>query len=308
MMRVAFLGSGAFGVPTLAALASRHRLVGVVSQPDRPAGRGGTLTPTPVSAWAQGAGVSELMKPEDVNTPGALARISSWSPEAVVVIAFGQKLSPELVGIAPAFNLHASLLPRWRGAAPINWAIVGGDVVTGNSVIGIAQRMDAGLVYATSRREIGPTATAGELHDLLSTDGVELMLGVLEGMAMGRARGEVQDETLRTRAPKLSREMAVVDFQRTADDCRRTINGLSPWPGVTVRLRGEALKLLRAGPASGGGAGPAGTLVDPQRGVVACGDGSIELIDVQPAGKRPMLWREFAAGHRPVAGEKLSCS
>lgn len=306
-MRVAFLGSGEFGVPTLAAIAAEHELVGVVSQPDRPAGRGGKLTPTPAAAWVeeQRAGV-EIIKPEDVNKPEHLERIRGWKPDAMVVIAFGQKLSEELVAIAPAVNLHASLLPRWRGAAPINWAILGGDTVTGNSVIGIASRMDAGLVYATNRRAIEPTQTAGELHDLLSQDGVPVMLGVLAEIGVGRAKGATQDESRKTRAPKLSREMAVVDFRMSGEECRRKINGLSPWPGVTVKFRGEPLKLLRAGPVGQVGAkGEPGSLADPERGVVACGDGGVELIEVQPAGKRAMLWKDFAAGHRPRVGEKL---
>jgi len=308
-MRVVFLGSGEFGVPTLAAVASRHKLVGVVTQPDRPAGRGGVLTATPVSAWAQAAGVGEVIKPEDVNASEHVERVRSWKPDVMVVIAFGQKLSVELVGIAPAVNLHASLLPRWRGAAPINWAILGGDAETGNSVIGIAPRMDAGQVYATSRREIGQTMTAGELHDVLSGDGVELMLGVLEELGAGRARGGVQDESRKTRAPKLTREMATVDFRTSGEECRRRINGLSPWPGVSVRFRGALLKLLRAGPVTGvEGEWAEGAVVDVERGVVSCGEGAVALLEVQPPGKRRMTWGEFAAGHRPRAGEVIECN
>jgi methionyl-tRNA formyltransferase len=310
-MRIAFLGSGEFGLPTLQALAGRHEVVGVVSQPDRPAGRGATLTPTPIAAFAQTSLVgTPLVRPEDVNVPGVVEAIHAWRPDAMVVIAFGQKLSPELVDharVGPAINLHASHLPRWRGAAPINWAILGGDTTTGNSVISIAQRMDAGVIYAQSTRPIEPTQTAGELHDLLSADGPALVLSVLDALAQGRAMPITQDESLKTRAPKLSRGMAVVDFAKDAETCRRTINGLSPWPGVTVGFRGQPLKLLRAGPGEGAKGRP-GEILDPLSGLVSCGNGPIRILDVQPAGKRVMPWRDFANGHKVKSQELLEPS
>jgi methionyl-tRNA formyltransferase len=312
-MRVAFLGSGEFGLPTLRAVAARHEVVTVVSQPDRPAGRGGKLTPTPIAAWAGDtlAGVP-LLKPEDVNEPGVVTAIHATRPDVMLVIAFGQKLSPGLVnprGTGPrlgAINLHASLLPRHRGAAPIHWAILSGDSVTGNSVISIAERMDAGLIYAQSRRQIGHTQTTGELHDLLSADGPDLVLGVLNGLAAGTAVGVAQDETRKTRAGKLSREMAVVDFAAPADVCRQRINGLSPWPGVTVRFRGSPLKLLRASVAETRHCVSSGTIVESAEGLVACGHGSVlKVIEVQPAGKNVMAWRDFANGAKIKPQEGL---
>lgn len=310
-MRIAFLGSGEFGLPTLRALTQRHDVVGVVSQPDRPAGRGGKLTPTPISDWVRRESPSiPLIRPEDVNQPDIVAAVHAWRPDAMVIIAFGQKLSPALLGNVFAINLHASLLPRWRGAAPINWAILAGDAVTGNSVISIAERMDAGLVYAQSRRDVTPAMTAGQLHDALSSDGPELILRVLADHAKGTAVGAVQDESLKTRALKLSREMAVVDFAKPADACRCTINGLSPWPGVTVRFRDEPLKLLRAQPAPQGVSSNSqkvpGALADADTGLVHCAPGTmVQLLEVQPAGKRPMPWADFARGRRVAAGELL---
>ena len=313
-MRIAYLGSGEFGLPTLRALADRHTISCVVSQPDRPAGRGSKLTPTPIAAFAAEhlAGVP-LIKPEDVNTPEIIAAIHRTQPEAMVVIAFGQKLSPQLVEPAlpnfrGAINLHASLLPRHRGAAPINWAILSGDSVTGNSVISIAQRMDAGLIYGQSTRPIEPTHTAGELHDLLSQDGPALMLRVLDELAAGTARGLPQDESLKTRAGKLSREMAVLDLREPAEACRRRINGLSPWPGVTVSFRGQPLKLLRAlshpqYPIDGV---LPGQFVNPRQGFLATGDGALQILVVQPAGKRVMSWPDFANGAQVNPEESLS--
>jgi methionyl-tRNA formyltransferase len=306
-MDVVFFGSGAFGLPTLAALAERHQVRAVVTQPDRPAGRGGALTPTPVGAWAAEhlSGVP-LLKPQKVNDAAVMRQIRSFESAAWVVIAFGQKLGRELLDGVFAINLHASLLPRWRGAAPINAAVLAGDARTGNSVITLADRMDAGAVLGQSERPIEPLRTAGELHDLLAADGPALVLTVLERHASDALRPRAQDESLVTLAPKLSKTDGWVDFSQSAESCCRRIHGLTPWPGVTVRFRGEPLKLLRVRPVAASGGGPAGGLLDPTQGIVACAPGdALALVEVQPAGKRPMSWIEYARGHRPTAGEIL---
>ncbi|MBK9189758.1 MAG: methionyl-tRNA formyltransferase [Phycisphaerales bacterium] len=314
-MKIAFLGSGAFGLPSLEALAQHHTIVGVVSQPDKPAGRGGELTPTPISRFAAlELGSVPLLRPERVNTPDIIRTIHAWNADAWVVIAFGQKLSPALLAGPPAMNLHASLLPRWRGAAPINHAMLGGDAVTGNSVITLADKMDAGLILAQSRRAIEHTQTAGELHDLLAADGPALLDEILARVASEGLHGQAQDESLVTLAPKLSKADAWVDFTQPAEDCRRRINALTPWPGVAVTLDAAPLKLLRAAtqpqgddtPAAAGSSAradaPPGTLLDVERGWVACGLGTrLRLLEVQPAGGRPMTWREFANGRRLAA-------
>ncbi len=314
-MRLIYFGSGAFGLPTLAALAGTHELAMVVTQPDRAAGRGGRLTPTPVGLWtAEHAHGVPLLKPERVNEPSVVERVRAVQADAWVVIAFGQKLGRPLLEGRFAINLHASLLPRWRGAAPINAAILAGDAVTGNSVITLADRMDAGLVLARSEREIELATTAGELHDQLAADGPALVLGVLAAVAEGTLRPAAQDESLVKHAPKLSRADAWVDFAAGADECRRRINGLSPWPGVQAELEGPGgtgpLKLLRAAPASAHGrsASP-GALLDASCGVVACGvegdGGAIRLLEVQPVGKRPMRWEDFARGRVIAEGAVL---
>jgi methionyl-tRNA formyltransferase len=327
-MRVAFLGSGAFGLPTLERLAERHNVVAVITQPDRPAGRGQSLQPTPVGAWCRGPvgrralGDAPVLKPENINDPATLERVRALvGPprcDALVVIAFGQKLGEPLLEGLFAINLHASLLPRWRGAAPINWAILAGDTETGNSVISIASRMDAGLIYATSRQPIHPQTTAGDLHELLARDGPDLVLRVLDDHAHGRARGVPQDETQVTKARKLSRADAIVDFARSAEEIRRQVNGLSPWPGVGVavdaRSRLRTIKLLRAVTADGradtGGTRTAapGALLDPGAGLVCCGQGSVlRVLEVQVSGGRPVSWQEFARGigRDLAAGDRL---
>lgn len=330
-MRIAFFGSGEFGVPTLRALAREHTLVGVATQPDKPAGRGGTLTATPIGAVAEAEmpGVP-LLKPVKCNLPEVVSEVRGWNADAWVVIAFGQKLGNALLDGVFAINLHASILPRWRGAAPINAAIVAGDTYSGNSIITLADRMDAGEVLAASRSEIGASETAGELHDRLSNEGPELVLRVLREFGSGTLERRTQDESRVTLASKLSRADGYVDFTSDAFTCARRINGLSPWPGVTMSLVGadgraiESLKLCRAaverdvrrdvqGLAVGSesrdvgvcGIQP-GTFIDVARGVVACGSGStIRLIDVQPAGKRIMAWPDFARGRRLSGDERF---
>jgi methionyl-tRNA formyltransferase len=314
-MDVVFFGSGSFGIPTLAALSTAHRVTGVVSQPDRPAGRGGALTPTPIAEWAATnlPGVP-VLKPENVNEAGVLAAARALPAQAWVVIAFGQKLSPALLEGRFAINLHASLLPRWRGAAPINAAVLAGDAHTGNSVITLADRMDAGLILAQSRRPIDPSQTAGELHDRLAQDGPELVRGVLEAQRSGTLQPRAQDPALVTKAPKMSKADGWIDLDRPADEARRRVHGLHPWPGVTVTFRDQPLKLHRVGvvdaPANSADA-PPGALIDATRGIVRCGPAdapaALQLLEVQPAGKRAMAWGEFAAGARPRAGEAIAC-
>jgi methionyl-tRNA formyltransferase len=305
--RVIFFGSGAFGVPTLRELAAHHELRAIVTQPDKPAGRGHKLTPTPIAQWAaeHAPGVM-VLKPENVNEAGMLARVREIDADAWVVIAFGQKLSRGLLEGRFAVNLHASLLPRWRGAAPIHSAILAGDAQTGNSVITLAEKMDAGLILGQSRREISPGATTGELHDQLAGDGAALILRVLEEQALGTLVGREQDPSLVTLARKLSKGDAWMDPREGAEACRRRVHGLNPWPGVVVRLGELELKLLRVRVSGTTSELEAGRVVDQARGLVSCGTGAcLELLEVQPAGKRAMTWLDFVRGRPVREGEVL---
>lgn len=306
-MKILYFGSGQFGAPTLERLSAEHDLLGVVTQPDRPAGRSRRLTPTPIAAWVESHSPrAKLFKPENVNDAGVMSELRAAPADAWVVIAFGQKLGQPLLADHFAINLHASLLPRWRGAAPINHAILAGDSHTGNSVITLAQRMDAGLILGQSDRAIDPATTAGELHDLLSGDGPELVLGVLRDQERGAIEPVEQDESRATQAPKLSRSDGWVDFSASADVCRRRVHGLNPWPGVTARIGGETIKLLRVKSLELGAQEETGTIVDVDRGVVACGQGgALVLIEVQPAGKRAMPWDEYVRGRSLCAGDQI---
>lgn len=310
-MRIIFFGSGEFGLPTLERLCAEHDVAAVVTQPDRPAGRRRRPTATPIAQWAEAKGLT-VHQPEDVNTDAFIASVAAHQPDASVVIAFGQKLSPALIDAMGrlAINLHASLLPRYRGAAPINWAMIEGETTTGVSVIGLAQRMDAGLIYATASTPIDPHETAGELHDRLAQlgpDAVGLVLADLEADALAPLG---QDESRATRAPKLGKADGTVDFSLDADAVRRRVHGLTPWPGCRVRWRRAdgsdagplMLRRVRVGD-------PHPTHVTPgeagEGGRIAAADRWVCLQEVQVPGGKPMAIDAFLRGHAMTPGDRL---
>lgn len=326
-MRVVFCGSGAFGLPTLQWLAEHHDVVGVVTQPDKPAGRKRVLTPTPVGAWADERGL-DVLRSENINSEEEIARLTAWDPEAGVVIAFGQKISPEAIGAmgALAVNLHASLLPKYRGAAPINWAMIEGEIRTGVSVIGLAQRMDAGEVYGQASVEIDPKETAGELHDRLAMLGPEAVGGVLEQLGAGRLEPIEQDHEKATKAPKFSKADGTVSFDQECDRVRCRVHGLTPWPGCRVKWLGAdgsekgELLLRRVGAVpdlscligmESVGQPEPGTLLAPseenghQSGLVAARDGAVRLVEVQAPGRKAMSFAEFQQGQGMSVGDRL---
>lgn len=309
-MRLVFFGSGAFGLPTLRALSDAHELAAIVTQPDRPAGRGHKLSPTPIAEWTAAHRPDlQVFKPERASEPGFIREIRGLGADAFVVIAFGQKLTPALLEGTFAINLHASLLPRWRGAAPINAAILAGDPQTGNSVITLADRIDAGLILGQSRRSIDPSATAGELHDLLAADGPALVERVLRGHGEGTLASVAQDESLVTIAPKLSRRDGWIDPGQPAETARRRIHAFNPWPGVTVMVDGAPLKLLRVQvePRLSHESTEPGRFADVERGIVDfAGSDRLRLLEVQPAGGRAMPWDSFIRGRRLPAGARLT--
>jgi methionyl-tRNA formyltransferase len=304
-LKLIFAGSGHFGLPTLSALVERgHDIVKVFTQPDRPAGRGMKLTPTPVAQFALDGGLP-LTRTADIN-------VEPLPPaDVLVVIAFGQKIADRVIRHPRlgAVNLHGSILPKYRGAAPVNWAILGGEAETGNSVIRLAQKMDAGAVLGQSRFAIGELETAGELHDRLAAGGAPLMLRVLDELATGTAVEREQDHSRATLAKKLNRDSAVIDFTQPADVVARQVRGLFPWPGCRVRLLGAGgedvarLTLVRArGTETAADRPPATIGAD---GHVACGAGGVEIVEVQPEGRRPMPLAAFRNGHPWLAGMRL---
>jgi len=307
-VNIVFFGSGAFGLPTIQALAKHHSITAIVTQPDRRAGRGKSLTPTPIGQWAADHSPDlPLYKPEKINEPESRDPIRAHAADAWVIIAFGQKLSPALLADRFSMNLHASLLPRWRGAAPINAAIVAGDTQTGNSVITMADKMDAGLVLGQSTRPIEATQTKADLENLLAADGPQLVLDVLNRHENGTLDPVTQNEALVTLAPKMSKSDGRIDFRDPADICRTRINGLSPWPAVTVGFQDQPLKILRADSQEVDSAHNPGSVIDPDHGLIACAPGTaVRAIEVQPPGKKPMPWADFARGRSVKAGDTLT--
>ena len=233
-MRIIFLGSGAFGLPCLRAMYdSTHELVFIVSQPPQPSGRGRKLTPTPVAQWAADMNIGCLETP-DVNTETVRADIAAHRPDLLVVIAFGQKIGRRLIDVAPkaAINVHASVLPKWRGAAPIQWAIIHGDTTSGVSIITLAEKMDAGDILATVETSIGTRETAGELHDRLADMSSSLLLQTLDQIQKGSALFTPQNHAEATLAPKLKKSDGYLDFAHPARELANRIRGLWPWPGA----------------------------------------------------------------------------
>ncbi|MBT8485474.1 MAG: methionyl-tRNA formyltransferase, partial [Phycisphaerae bacterium] len=227
-MQLVYFGSGVFGLPTLERLARDHQVRLVVSQPDRPAGRSRHPVPTPISSFATSAGLP-VLRPERMDAPGVVEAIRAVDADAFVVIAYGHKLPAALLDDRFAINLHASLLPKYRGAAPINWAMINGESETGVSVITLAERMDAGLVLARRRLAIDARETAGELHDRLAELGPEIVQEVLSAQQTGTLRGVAQDPAEVSWAPRLKKADGTVDFDRPAVAVRQRIHGLTPW-------------------------------------------------------------------------------
>ena len=303
-IRVVFLGAGAFGVPSLKMILDRYEVPLVLSQPDRPAGRGRSSTPTPISAEivSLGEDAPDLLRVEDVNAPEVVQRIHDLKPDVILVIAFGQKLGPELLDNQRAINLHASLLPRWRGAAPINRAMMAGDHEAGVSIISLASRMDAGDVHALRSTPVDPEETAGELHDRLAELGVEAVAEVIDACVENPIVPHPQDESLVTAAHKLSKKEATVAFDRVAPEVRSRIHGLIPWPGCDVTVDGITLRLkrVRSEDLSSSESDVPGTMISD--GLIACSEGAIRLLEVQPPGKGAMTWEAFQRGRNLPIG------
>lgn len=295
-LRLIYFGSGAFGLPTLARLTEAHDIALIVTQPDRPAGRRRVLTPTPIGSFAAERGLPTI-KPPSPNESAVIEQIHAMPADAYVVIAYGHKLGPALLGERFAINLHASLLPKFRGAAPINWAMINNEPETGVSVITLAQTMDAGAILAQSSTPIDPLETAGELHDRLAQLGVEPVEQTLRAWQSGTLEPVKQDDRAASRAPKLAKADGTVSFDQPARAVRARIHGLTPWPGCAVRLGEQSVKLLRVQDVDDAPEGVTpGTILDDGR--IVCGGGAVRILEIQPPGGRDMSWEDYSRGHR----------
>jgi methionyl-tRNA formyltransferase len=308
MMRIIFMGTPDFAVPALAAvLAAGHEVAAVYSQPPRAAGRGLAARKSPVQVFAESKGLC-VHTPASLRSTEEQARFTSLNADAGVVVAYGMIL-PKPILEAPrfgCFNIHASLLPRWRGAAPIQRALLAGDAETGVAVMRIEEKLDTGAVCLAERLAIGPDETAGELHDRLSGLGAELMVRALRDLEQGALACWPQHEHGVTNAAKIEPGETRIDWSQPAVEVHNKIRGLSPHPGAwfEVKLNGrrERVRALRSTLAKG--EGKPGTVLDDQL-TIACGKGSVRLLQVQRAGKRPMPVAEFRRGAELPVGSVL---
>jgi methionyl-tRNA formyltransferase len=308
-LRVVFFGTPAFAAPALEALlGSRHVVAGVVTRPDRPRGRGQKTTDAPVKAIAAAAALP-VLQPERTKDPAFLADLSALDADIGVVAAYGRILTDAILRIPPRglINVHGSLLPRYRGAAPVHRAVVAGDRETGVTIMRVVQALDAGPMLATARRPIGPDETSEEVERDLARLGAALLVETLDAMAGGTVVETPQDDGLATYAHKLTREDGLIDWTRPAEHIHNLIRGLYPWPHAFSFLEGQRFILLRSHVSSAPSSLAPGTIEEAagDRLAVATGAGLLEATEIQAEGKRPMAVREFLAGHRLVSGQRF---
>lgn len=309
-LRIVFFGTPAFAVPTLEALlASRHRVAGVVSQPDRPRGRGQKLEPTPVKAAALAAGLP-VLQPERLKTPEFMDAFAAMRPDLAVVAAYGRIIAESVIAVPRLgmINVHASLLPRYRGAAPIQRAVLNGERETGITIMRIVKELDAGAMFAKAVVPIGPDATSEEIERELAARGAVLLVEVVDQMASGTAHEAPQDAAEATYAPKIAREEGLIDWTRPARAIHDQVRGLTPWPRAWTHAEGVRLILAKTVVEPESAPGVPGTVLEAagERLVVRAGDQGVRILALQPEGKRVMGAREFLAGRPLPPGLRLS--
>ena len=317
-LRVVFFGTPAFAVPTLEALIrSRHQVAGVISQPDRPKGRGQQLLLTPTHVVAARHGLP-VLQPTKIREEGFLQAIRALHPDLGVVVAFGRILPDALLAIPRLgmINVHASLLPRYRGAAPIQRAVLAGDTETGVTIMRVETELDAGPMFSKATLPIPPDATSGDVEAKLAVLGAELLVPVVDALAEGRAVETPQDHSQATHAAKITKDEGVIDWRRPAGVIHNQVRGLQPWPLASARLRGTRYVVRGTAvwlPPSGGplisseGVDP-GTIIRARGDefLVLCGEGTVlQIREVQPEGRRTMTAREFLAGHVHLEGGRF---
>ena len=305
--RVVFLGTPAFAVPSLAALARTEEVTLVVTNPDRPAGRGQALTIPPVKTEAERLGIP-VYQPEKARHPDSVARIAAERPDLIVVVAYGQILPQEVLDIPKrmCINVHASLLPRYRGAAPINWAIARGETMTGVTIMKMDAGMDTGPMLNVRTMPIGEDDTAETMFPKLSALGAEALTEALGMLRRGTLAGTPQDGAMATYAPMLKKEHGRIDWEKPAREVRDLVRGMTPWPSACADHAGKMVKILAASVREGKGAPGEILSVDRDGIVVACGEGAVRLEKVQPEGGRAMSAWEYAQGRRVRKGDRLS--
>ncbi len=305
-MNILFMGSAQFACPAVEALlGSRHRLIACVTQPDRPKGRSLKVSPCPVKALAEARGVAVLTPEKIGDAYGALAALA---PDLTVVAAYGQYIPGRILDLPRlgSINIHPSLLPRYRGAAPIQWAVASGDTETGVTILHVSRAMDAGDIILQERSAIGVDETAAVLEPRLAAHGAALLLRAIDLLESGTAPRIPQDPALATHARKLTKEDGLLDWREPAAVLRHRVRGFQPWPGCHTFDRGQRLKVLSVRVEEA--RGEPGTLLDAggDGPMIACGEGALRLLEVQPEGRRPVAGTAFLAGAGWQRGDRLA--
>lgn len=306
--RVVFMGSPAFAVPALEALAGAYAVVGVVTQPDRPAGRGSRLRPPAVKVAAERLGLP-VFQPEKISAPDALGQLRAWKPDLIVVAAFGQILPPAVLNLPPygCLNLHASLLPRWRGASPIAAAILAGDPVTGVTVMVMDEGVDTGPILAQREEPILPDDTTGSLTERLARLAADLLMETLSLYLTGAIQPRPQPEEGVTYCRPLKKADGRLDWTRPAEELERQVRAVQPWPGAYTFWEDRLLKVLRAAviPEDRAGELPGRVVSVGDGAAVVTGRGLLRLLEVQLAGRNPLPIDAFLRGQRGFVGSVL---
>jgi methionyl-tRNA formyltransferase len=308
-LRVVFFGTPEFAVPTLdALLRSRHDLVGVVTQPDRPRGRGYEVTDAPIKARAVAAG-RPVLQPERLKDPAFREALSTLHADLGVVAAYGKILTDAVLSIPRLgfINVHASLLPRYRGAAPVHRAVIAGERETGVTIMRVVKALDSGPMLAAVRRPIGPDETSEEVEHDLARLGAGLLASAVDALAAGHVIEVPQDEAAATYAPRLTKDEGLIDWGQSAERVHNLIRGLHPWPHAFSYLNGRRVILRRSMVVRELNA-PPGTVVEAggDRLTIAAATSGIGILEIQVEGKRPMRPRDFLAGHRVRPGSRFS--
>ncbi len=301
-MRIVFMGTPEFAVPSLKRLvADGHEIAAVYTNPDKPKNRGMKMTPSPVKVAALEAGIP-VIQPRSLREEGVLEELTALAPELIVVAAYG-KLLPKAVLELPEYgciNVHSSLLPKYRGAAPINWAMINGEKETGVTIMYMAEGLDTGDIIAQTVTPIQPEENAEELYSRLAELGGALLSDTVVSIANGTARRTPQDDSLHTYAPMLSRELSPIDWNRSAQAIHDQIRGLVPWPATTFELEGKTFKAYASTLAGSTEKAPGTLLGSDKQGILfACGDGKVlRLTELQAPGKKRMKAADFLRGHK----------
>jgi methionyl-tRNA formyltransferase len=309
-MRLIFMGTAGFACPTLRQLqASSHQIAAVVTQPDRPRGRGQQLAQSPVKTLALVHGLP-VLQPATLRSQAVLDELAGWHPDVIVVVAYGNILPAAVLALPPygCLNLHASLLPKYRGPAPINWALIQGETCTGYTIIQMDAHVDTGPMLWSEACPITADDDAISVAERLAEAGALGMLNVLTGLAQGTLTPQPQPEEGASRAPKLTRELGQIDWRQSATTLHNRIRGLVPWPGASAMYHGLEVKIWRAAVLDESSSLPPGTVtaLTPEGFCLACGSQQLVLLELQPANRRRMSARDFVQGYRLQQGDRFA--